>query len=48
MQQNPNLKKIDLLGSLGAGVLGAGVALYFAQWLQPFALPALLIGALVH
>jgi hypothetical protein len=48
METNQRLKKIELLGSLGAGVLGAGIALYFEEWLQAFALPALLIGALAH
>ncbi len=42
------LKRLDLLGGLGAGVLGAGVALLFARWLQPFAIPALLIGVVAH
>ncbi len=42
------LKRLDLLGGLGAGVLGAGLALLFARWLEPFAMPALLIGILAH
>ncbi len=42
------LKQLDLLGSVGAGMLGAGIALVFAHWLQAFAVPALLIGLLVH
>lgn len=42
------LKKVDLLGSLGAGILGAGLALLFAHSLTRFAFPALLIGILVH
>lgn len=42
------LKQLDMLGGIGAGVLGAGIALLFAQWLQPFALPALTIGIVVH
>lgn len=41
-------KRLDLLGGLGAGALGAGIALLFAQWLEPFAIPALLIGVLAH
>lgn len=49
MDSNPNrLKRLDLLGGFGAGVLGAGLALIFAQWLEPFAVPALLIGILAH
>ena len=42
------LKRLELLGALGAGVLGAGLALLFAQWLQPFAIPALFIGIASH
>ncbi len=46
--EQSRLKKLDLLGSLGAGVLGAGLALMFSEWLRPFAIPALLIGAITH
>lgn len=42
------LKKLDILSGIGAGVLGAGIALLLAKWLQAFALPALLIGIAVH
>ena len=42
------LKRLDLLGGIGAGVLGAGLALMFAEWLQPFALPALGLGIATH
>lgn len=42
------VKRLDLLGGIGAGVLGAGIALLFASSLQPFAVPALLIGILAH
>lgn len=49
MDSKPNrLKRLDLLGGFGAGVLGAGLALVFAHWLEPFAIPALLIGILTH
>ncbi len=41
-------KRLDLLGGVGAGVLGAGIALLFASSLQPFAVPALLIGIVAH
>lgn len=41
-------KRISLVSSLGAGILGAGVALLFANALQPFAVPALLVGMVVH
>ena len=42
------IKQLDLLGGTGAGLLGAGIALLLAEWLRPFALPALLIGIVVH
>lgn len=42
------MKRLDLLGGVGAGVLGAGISLLLTQWLQPFAVPALLIGILAH
>lgn len=42
------LKQLDLLGGLGAGVLGAGLALLFANWLEPYAVPALLVGIVAH
>ena len=42
------LKQLDLLGGLGAGVLGAGIALLFASSLAPYAVPALLVGILAH
>jgi hypothetical protein len=41
-------KRLDLLGGLGAAMLGAGVALLFAHWLRPYAIPALLIGIALH
>lgn len=34
------IKRLDLLGGVGAGMLGAGIALLFASSLQPFAVPA--------
>lgn len=42
------LKKLELLGGLGAGILGAGIALVFVRWLQPYALPMLIVGILAH
>jgi hypothetical protein len=42
------VKRLDLLGGIRAGVLGAGIALLFASSLRPFAVPALLIGILAH
>ena len=37
-----HLKRAELLSSLGAGVLGAGVALLLANLLTPYAIPILL------
>lgn len=49
LDRNHNdIKRLELLGGLGAGVLGAGIALLFADWLAPFAIPALIAGALTH
>lgn len=42
------IKRLDILGGFGAGVLGAGLALLFAQWLAPFAIPALILGIGTH
>lgn len=42
------LKQLDLLGGLGAGILGAGIALVFVRWLQPYALALLVVGILSH
>lgn len=47
MNQN-QIKRLELLGGLGAGVLGAGLALLFAKWLEPYAVPALLLGIVTH
>lgn len=42
------IKRLELLGGLGAGILGAGLALLFAKYLQEFAIPALLLGIVSH
>jgi hypothetical protein len=42
------IKKADFLSSLGAGILGAGIALLWANSLAEFALPILLVGLLSH
>lgn len=38
------IKKAELLSSIGAGVLGAGIALLLTKFLTPYAIPILLIG----
>ena len=37
-----------MFGSIGAGVLGAGLALLFGQSLAAFAVPFLAVGGIVH
>ena len=42
------IKRAELLSSIGAGVLGAGIALLWASILAPYAAPILLLGLLAH
>lgn len=42
------LKKAELLSSLGAGVLGGGIALLLSNQLAPYTLLILLLGILSH
>jgi hypothetical protein len=42
------IKKAELLSSIGAGVLGAGIALLWANSLMPYAIPILLLGLISH
>ena len=42
------IKKAELLSSIGAGVLGAGIALLLANLLSPYAVPILLLGLISH
>lgn len=42
------VKKVELLSSLGAGVLGAGIALLLPNQLIPYAIPILLLGLISH
>lgn len=43
-----NVKRLELLGALGAGILGAGIGLLLSRWLLPFALPILIVGIVSH
>lgn len=43
-----HIKKAELLSSLGAGVLGAGIALLLPNQLAPYAVPILLLGLTSH
>lgn len=40
--------RAELLGSVGAGVLGAGLALLFGEVLARLAVPLLMVGGVVH
>lgn len=42
------IKRAELLSSLGAGVLGAGIALLLANLLASYAVPILLLGLVSH
>lgn len=42
------LKQLELLGGLGAGILGAGIALVLVRWIQLYALPILMVGLVSH
>jgi len=42
------VRKAELLSSLGAGILGAGIALLLPNQLAPYAIPILLIGLISH
>ena len=46
--QISRVKKAELLSSIGAGVLGAGIALLLANQLASYAIPILLLGLLSH
>lgn len=42
------IKRAELLSSIGAGILGGGLALLAPQVLAPYVIPILLIGLLGH
>lgn len=42
------MKRAETTSSVGAGVLGAGVGLLAARWLQPIAVPILIAGLVMH
>ncbi len=42
------IKRAELLSSLGAGILGAGIALLLLRLLAPYAIPILLLGLISH
>lgn len=48
VRESNRLKQLDMMGALGAAILGAGVALLFQEWLLPYAVPAVLVGMAAH
>lgn len=47
-KQDTRLKRAELLSSVGAGVLGAGLALFFTEALGPYKLAILVLGLFTH
>lgn len=47
-QQESRIKRAELLSSVGAGVLGAGLALLFVNALEPYKLIILILGLIAH
>ena len=43
-----HLKQAEILSTIGAGVLGGGVALLLQQWLQGFTAALLVAGLIAH
>ena len=48
MEARSAIKGAELLSIMGAGVLGAGIALLLARWIGAAALPLLVIGVVMH
>jgi hypothetical protein len=47
-RQVTHVKRVELLSSFGAGILGAGIGLLLANSLVGFAFPILLLGLISH
>jgi hypothetical protein len=47
-QHITHLKRAELLSSLGAGILGAGIGLLLSNLLARYVLPILLLGLVSH
>jgi hypothetical protein len=47
-QIRSRLKRAELLGGVGALILGMGLGLLFARFLTPYTTPLLLTGLLMH
>lgn len=48
MEARPATKRAELLSTMGAGALGAGIALLLGRWLGPAGLPLLVVGVVTH
>jgi hypothetical protein len=48
MEARSAMKKAELLSTMGAGVLGAGIALLLARWVGTAGLPLLIVGVAMH
>lgn len=48
MMQATRQKRAELAGSMGTGVLGAGLGALLAQWAAAYALLLLVVGVLLH
>jgi polyferredoxin len=42
------IRKAEVLSTVGAGVLGAGLALLLHRWFASWAIPLVFLGAMVH
>lgn len=45
---NEQIKRAELTSSVGAGILGGGIALLFGLVLAPYTVPILLLGLVMH
>jgi hypothetical protein len=46
--ERSEIRKAEILSTVGAGVLGAGLALLLHRWFAAVAIPLLILGAGVH
>ena len=46
--RDEQIKRAELTSSIGAGILGGGLALLLYQLIQPYAIPILALGLLTH
>lgn len=48
MEESSALRKAEVLSTMGAGFLGAGVALLLERWIAPAGIPLLVVGLATH